>query len=141
MEPTKLSKKPWSKLAIDVCGPFPTGEQVVVLTDQYSCWPELLTGYYFFTTRILDWLLSVCATYRFPDQIKSDNTSYFVSTEFKDTLTCWGIEHNTVTEYWLQANRQVERFNQFLKKHILTAQAEGRDWRANHAAPLPQYSS
>jgi hypothetical protein len=47
MEPTKLPKKPWSKLAIDVCGPFPTGEQVVVLTDYYSCWPELSTSYYF----------------------------------------------------------------------------------------------
>lgn len=31
--PTNLPKEPWTYLAIDVCGPFPTGESVVVLTD------------------------------------------------------------------------------------------------------------
>ena len=34
--PTELPEKPWIHLAIDVCGPFPTGESVVVLTDYYS---------------------------------------------------------------------------------------------------------
>ncbi|CAB4037162.1 Retrovirus-related Pol poly [Paramuricea clavata] len=126
---TKLPKKLWSKLAIDVCGPFTTGEQVVVLTDYYSRWPEVKILKSVTSKNILDWLLSVFATHGFPDKIKSDNASYFVSTEFKDTLTSWGIEHKTVTEYWPQANGQVERFNQVLEKHILTAQAEGKEWK------------
>ncbi|CAB4006724.1 Transposon Tf2-9 poly [Paramuricea clavata] len=95
MEPTKLPKKPWSKLAIDVCGPFPTGEQVVVLTDYYSRWPEVKILKSVTSKHIPDWLLSVFATHGFPDEIKCDNASYFVSTEFKDTLTSWGIEHKT----------------------------------------------
>jgi hypothetical protein len=139
MEPTKLPKKPWSKLAIDVCGPFPTGEQVVVLTDYYSRWPEVKILKSVTSKNILDWLLSVFATHGFPDEIKSDNASYFVSTEFKDTLTSWGIEHKTVTEYWPQANGQVERFNQVLEKHILTAQAEGKAWKPTIPIMLLHY--
>ena len=36
VNPTTLPQQPWSKLAIDVCGPFPTGKQVVVLTDLFT---------------------------------------------------------------------------------------------------------
>ena len=39
--PNELPKEPWTHLAIDVCGPFPTGEYVVVLTDYYSRWSEV----------------------------------------------------------------------------------------------------
>lgn len=31
--PTNLPKEPWIHPTIDVCGPFPTGQSVVVLTD------------------------------------------------------------------------------------------------------------
>ena len=88
---------------------------------------------------ILNWLLSVFATHGFPAEIKSDNASYFVSAEFKDTLASWGIEHTTVTEYWPQANGQVERFNQVLEKHILTAQAERKDWKLTIPIMLLNY--
>ncbi|CAB4026142.1 Transposon Tf2-9 poly [Paramuricea clavata] len=114
-------------------------EQVVVLTDYYSRWPEVKILKSVTSKNILDWLLSVFATHGFPDEIKSDNASYFVSTEFKDTLTSWGIEHKTVTEYWPQANGQVERFNQVLEKHILTAQAEGKEWKPTIPIMLLHY--
>ncbi len=139
MKPTQLPEKPWLKLAIDVCGPFPTGEQVVVLTDYYSRWPEVKILKSVTSKSILDWLLSVFATHGFPNEIKSDNASYFVSAEFKDTLSSWGIEHRTVTEYWPQANGQVERFNQVLEKHVLTARAEGKDWKSTIPIMLLHY--
>ena len=139
VKPTSLPKEPWSKLAIDVCGPFPTGEQVVVLTDYYSRWPEIKILQSVTSRNILNWLLSVFATHGFPAEIKSDNASYFVSAEFKDTLASWGIEHTTVTEYWPQANGQVDRFNQVLEKHILTAQAERKDWKLTIPIMLLNY--
>ena len=49
------------------------------------------------------------------------------------------IQHKTVTEYWPQANGQVERFNQVLEKHILTAQAEGKDWKLTIPIMLLNY--
>ena len=139
VQPTTLPKQPWSKLAIDVCGPFPTGEQVVVLTDYYSRWPETKILQSVTSKNILNWLLSVFATHGFPDEIKSDNASYFVSAKFKDTQASWGIQHKTVTEYWPQANGQVERFNQVLEKHILTAQAERKDWKLTIPIMLLNY--
>ena len=139
VKPTSLPKEPWSKLTIDVCGPFPTGEQVVVLTDYYSRWPEIKILQSVTSRNILNWLLSVFATHGFPAEIKSGNASYFVSAEFKDTLASWGIEHTTVTEYWPQANGQVERFNQVLEKHILTAQAERKDWKLTIPIMLLNY--
>ena len=139
VEPTTLPKQPWSKLAIDVRGPFPTSEQVALLTDYYSRWPETKILQSVTSKNILNWLLSLFATHGFHDEIKSDDASYFVSTEFKDTLVSWGIQHKTVTEYWPQANGQVERFNQVLEKHILTAQAEGKDWKLAISIMLLNY--
>ena len=139
VKPTSLPKEPWSKLAIDVCGPFPTGEQIVVLTDYYSRWPEIKILPSVTSRNILIRLFSVFATHGFHAEIKSDNASYFVSAEFKDTLTSWGIEHTTVTEYWPQANEKVKRFNQVLEKRILTAQAERKDWKLTIPIMLLNY--
>ena len=68
----------WTELAIDVCGPFPTGEYVVSLTDYYSRWPEATILRTVTSAKILEWLNNVFATYVYPKQIKSDNASYFI---------------------------------------------------------------
>ena len=47
--------------------------------------------FYNLTKSILNWLLSIFATHGFSDEVKSNNASYFVSAEFKDTLASWGI--------------------------------------------------
>ncbi|CAB4035987.1 Transposon Tf2-6 poly, partial [Paramuricea clavata] len=117
MRPTELPKEPWTELAIDICGPFPTGEYIVVLTDYYSRWPEAKTLKTVTPATILKWLNSIFAQHGYPTVLKSDNASYFTSTQFKTTLQSWGVQHKTVTEYWPQANGQVERFNEVIKKH------------------------
>ena len=38
---TDLVKRPWDTVEADVCGPFPNGEYVFVVTDQYSRYPKL----------------------------------------------------------------------------------------------------
>ena len=81
----------------------------VEATDYYSRWPETKILQSVTSKNILNWLLSVFASHGFPDEIKSDNASYFVSPEFKDTLASWGIQHKTVTEYWPFANEQGSR--------------------------------
>lgn len=85
-----VPEKPWIHLAINVCGPLPTGESVVVLTDYYSRWPErqILKS----IANILAWLDEVFATHGYPYKIKSDNASYFTSHEFHSTLKSWGAE-------------------------------------------------
>ena len=124
-----------------MCGPFPTRESVVVLTDYYSRWPEVKILKSVTSANILAWLDEVFVTRGYPYQIKSDNASYFTSHEFRSTLRSWGVELKTVTEYWPQANGQVERFNQSLLKHILTANATNKDWRKTLPTTLRNYRS
>ena len=139
VQPTKLPDEPWNELAIDVCGPFPTGEYVVSLTDYYSRWPEATILRTVSSAKILEWLDNVFATHGYPKQIESDNASYFTSQEFKQTLTSWGIQLHFVTPYWPQANGQVERFNQVILKHVLTSNTIGRDWRKSLPVMLRNY--
>ena len=124
-----------------MCGPFPTGESVVTLTDYYSRWPEVKILKPVTSANILAWLDEVFATHGYPYQIKSDNASYFTSHEFRSTLKSWGVALKIVTEYWPQANGQVERFNQSLLKHILTANATNKDWRKTLSTMLRNYRS
>ena len=139
MQPTDLTEERLTHLAINVCGPFPTGESVVALTDYYSQWPKAKILTSVTSATILRWLDSVFAVHGYPQQIKSDNVPYFTSRELRDTLNSWGIEPKTVTEYWPQANGQVERFNDVLKKHVQTSRAEGKDWRQTMSTMLRNY--
>ena len=139
VQPTKLPDEPWVEIAIDVCGPFPTGEYVVSLTDYYSRWPEATILRTVTSANILEWLDNVFATHGYPRHIKTDNATYFTSQEFKQTLTSWGIQLHFVTPYWPQANGQIERFNQVILKHVLTSNTIGRDWRKSLPTMLRNY--
>ena len=56
VKPTELPCERWSSLAIDVCGPFPSGEYVVTLIDYYSRWPEAKIMKSVTSRPILAWL-------------------------------------------------------------------------------------
>jgi hypothetical protein len=38
---TTMSERPWQDLALDLLGPVPTGEHLIVLVDYYSRWIEV----------------------------------------------------------------------------------------------------
>ncbi|XP_028397227.1 uncharacterized protein K02A2.6-like [Dendronephthya gigantea] len=139
VKPTELPSERWSSLAIDVCGPFPSGEYVVTLIDYYSRWPEAKVMKSITSRNILAWLDDVFATHGYPKQIKSDNASYFISCEFYTTLKSWGATVKYVTEYWPQANGLIERFNRVFLKHVQTALVEGKDWKATLPTLLRNY--
>ena len=120
---------PVNTVALDICGPFPTGEYALVLIYYHSRWAEVEITITTTSARILKWLDSVLATHGYPVILQTDNAKYFTSAEFRNTLKTWGIKPRTVTEYWLQANGLVERFNKILLKFIHTSLAEGGKWK------------
>ena len=136
--PTQLTKKPWIHLAIDVCGPFPTRESVVVLTDYYSRWPEVQILKSVTSANILAWLDEVLYMVT---QIKSDNASYFTSHDFHSTLKSWGVELKTVTEYWPQAKRPSGTFHSIPLKTHLHCYCDKKDWRKTLPTMLRNYRS
>jgi hypothetical protein len=39
---TKLPSRSWTTVEVDFCGPFPNGKYALVVTDQYSRFPEVV---------------------------------------------------------------------------------------------------
>ena len=120
---------PWQDVALDLMGPLPTGESLLVVVDYYSRFYEV--GILRSTTvdKVIDFLGPVFTRYGYPFSVKSDNGPQFVSQVFKDFLVEHGIEHRTSPPLWPQANGEVERQNRTLLKALKVAQVEGKRWQ------------
>ena len=124
----ELPSGPWQDLNLDLCGPFPGGESLLVLVDKYSKWVEVETMCSTTTRDITLRLEKVFAGHGFPLTLTTDNARNLTSAEFEDFCKVRGIRHLTVTPLWPQANGLVERQNRTLLKAIRTAVVERRNW-------------
>ena len=70
---TELPKRPWETVEIDFCGPFPSYEYALVVTDQYSRYPEVefVRSTSLQPTRRK--LKKIFATYGVPKKVQTDN--------------------------------------------------------------------
>ena len=107
----ELLPAPWHTLHLDHCGPFPTGEYILVIIDAYTRYPEItiVKSTSAFTT--INHLSRIFATHGLPSRVKTDNGPPFNS---KDLM---------------QKPAEAENFNKVLEKTIRTAQIEGKDWK------------
>lgn len=131
-EPLKMSTmptEPWNVVYADLCGPFPTGESLLVLVDGCSRWPEVEIMVSTTTSALINRLEKIFALHGIPEKLTTDNGPQFTSEELKEFLVTNGIKHRRVTPYWPQANAEVERFNRSLEKSVCAAHAEGRPWK------------
>ncbi|XP_064635764.1 uncharacterized protein K02A2.6-like [Lineus longissimus] len=137
---TALPDGPWFDLAVDlleVCN----GEHLLVTTDYYSRWPEVVllkktdTGH---VTRVMD---AMFQTDGLPFSVRSDNGPPFNAAGFDAFLEYLGIEHKTSVPYWPQSNGNVERFNETLLKCIRIAKLEKKDWKKEVENFLFQYKN
>uniref|UniRef100_A0A3P9MCB8 Gypsy retrotransposon integrase-like protein 1 n=1 Tax=Oryzias latipes TaxID=8090 RepID=A0A3P9MCB8_ORYLA len=138
---TELPAKPWQMLAMDMCGPFPSGHYLLVVTDYYSRWVSADILQNPTSMNITNCMKHLFATHGLPESIVTDNGTPFISKEFKLYLQENGISHRRITPYWPQANGEVERQNKTLCKAIRAAHAEGKDWRAELDVFLLAYRS
>lgn len=104
---TPLPDGPWQELGIDLCGPFPTGENLLVVTDYYTRWMEVAVIKSTTTTTVINNLEPLFARFGLPVTVVTDNGPQFRGAEFSDYMTTHGIQHRRVTPYWPQANGQV----------------------------------
>ena len=73
LQPTEMPG-PWLDLAIDLCGPVPTGESVIVLVDYYSRWVEATVTKSTTSETIITWLRHVFSVHGIPASIKTKLT-------------------------------------------------------------------
>jgi transposase InsO family protein len=106
-----MPSQPWQTLHADLCGPFPSGESLLVMVDTCSRWPEVHVMKSTRSTAIIKCMKTTFATHGIPHEIVTDNGPQFTSAEVSTYLSNCGIVHRKVTPFWPQANSEVERFN------------------------------
>ena len=129
MARTPLPDGPWQDLAIDLCGPFPTGESLLCVVDYYSRWIEVKAMKKTTASSVINVLKVIFATHGIPNTITSDNGPQFIAQEYRSFLKENGIKARHVTPEWPQANGEVERQNRTILKFIRAIKASGKRWQ------------
>ena len=119
-EPLKVSptlRGPWLQVSADFCGPFPTGEMVLVVLDVYSKYleVEIVSN---FAKNTIPALKHIFATHRTPEVLKTDNGPPFQGHSFQSIPKETAFTHGKITPLWPEA-LEVAR----------TAHCQGKDWR------------
>jgi len=131
-DPLKMSSlppEPWHTVHIDFCGPFPSGEYLLVVIDAYSRFPEVDVVHSTKATSTISKLERIFATHGIPRVIKSDNGPPFTSHEFHLYVTEIGVKHQKITPHWPQANSEAENFMKPLTKALRAAYTEKKNWK------------
>ena len=129
LKPTTLPKAAWLLIGMDFVGPFPTGENLLVLVDYYSRYPEVEIMKHITAAALEPRLRRIFACYEVPQEIVTDNAKPFRSSRFSNLMREFGIKHRRITPRYPRANGEAERLNCSINKVVKTAIAESRDWR------------
>ena len=129
MQRTEPPTGPWQDIAVDLMGPMPSGESLLVAVDYYSRYHEVVIMPSTTAQKIIVALTEIFARFGFPHSLKADNGPQFASEEFQRYLRDNGIEHRKSPPLWPQANGEVERQNKTLLKALKVAEAERKKWQ------------
>ena len=138
---TALPTGPWRDLAIDLLGPLPTGESILVVVDYYSRYYEIDIMRSTVASKVISSLEEIFARHGLPESLTSDNGPQFVATEFTEYMEQQGIRHHRVTAKWPQANGEVELQNSLLLKRLQLAHAEKKNSKKELNVYLAAYRS
>lgn len=129
MQRSRPPEGPWEDIAVDLMGPLPSGESLLVCVDYYSRYFEVDILRATTSDKVSTALQHHFDRYGVPYSMKTDNGRQFVSHEFESFLSNRGITHITSPALWPQANGEVERQNRSLLKALKIAHVEGKPWR------------
>ena len=116
LQMSDLPTGPWKKISVDFAGPFQNKDMALVCWDQYSRYPvvEFVTSTS--AEAVIPQLTRVFTTYGVPEEVKTDNGPPFNGSKFAKYAQEQGFRHRKVTPGWAEANGDVERFMQTVKK-------------------------
>ncbi len=104
------------EVSADLCGPFPTGEYILVVLDAYSRHPEIEIVKTINTATITFALERIFATHGILEEIKTDNGAPFQGKEFAEFS-----KEKGVTPLWPEASGQVQNIVKNIGKVVKTA--------------------
>ena len=135
IQSSNLPSKPWTELSMDFLGPFPSGELLLVVIDDYSRFPEVEIVSSTTSACILSKLENIFARHGYPEILKSDNGPPMNSSDFASYAAACGFKHRKITPHHPEANGEAERFMRTLNKTIRAATTE----RVNIKTRLPTF--
>ena len=133
-QPVKTTQLPetMARYALDLLGPLPTGEHLLLLVDYLSRWVEVDVIYSTTSEASIKCLDKQFSRYGVLRTLRTDNKANLVSAEMDEYLTELGIRHRVTTPLWPRANGEVERQNRSLLKAMKAAQAKKKYRRSFH---------
>ena len=125
--PTPASPSPWHRVFIDLYGPLPSHDHLLVIVDQYSRYPIVHRLRSITSAAVIKALRSTFCMFGAPAEVMTDNGTQFSSAAFATFLQSFAVTHRTSTPLWPQANGEVERMNRTMAKALRIAQLTGCD--------------
>ena len=114
MIPHETPNRPWAKIGTDL---FEKDNQHYLCTvDYYSKWMEMDKLENLSSRATIETLKQHFARYGKPDEVISDNGPQFGSGEFASFANNYEFTHTTTSPHYAQANGQIERTIQTVKK-------------------------
>ncbi len=86
VKPTSLSSQPWEEVAVDLMGPLPSGEHLLVLVDYYTRWMEVDVIRSTSSKTIIHCLDAQFARHGLSRRLRTDNGSNLVPKEVEEYL-------------------------------------------------------
>ena len=91
---TILPSGPWMEVAVNLTGPFPSGEYILVITDEYSRFPEVDVISSTSAKTVIPYLDMIFSCHGIPDVVKTDNGLPFNGNEFQTFSKDFGFQHH-----------------------------------------------
>lgn len=126
----RFPEGPWQYLAIDLMGPLPNQEQILVVIDYYSRYQDIQFLRSTTSAVIVNHLSDLFSRLGIPRTIRADNGKQFTSREFKNFCEENGIRLIHTPPYWPQANGEVENMNKSVLKRLQICQNNNQDYKA-----------
>lgn len=123
-------RAPWSRLPIDLVGPF-QGQNLLIVVDAYSKWLEVILMASTASEAIMRALWKIFATHGLPDLVVFNNGPQFTSAPFEVFLAGQGIRHALTAPLHPSSNGLAERMVRSAKE-VLGKMGTG-DWHAKIA--------
>lgn len=137
----ELPSEPWVDTAIDLMGPLPSNDYILVIVDYYSRYKEIKVCRTITSSEIINQLTDVFSRLGNPLSITADNGRQFTSDEFKQFCLERNIKLYNTIPYWPQQNGEVERQNRDILKRLKISQSEKKNWKEALREYMVMYNS
>ncbi|CAH2089953.1 unnamed protein product [Euphydryas editha] len=137
----ELPTQSWIDIALDLLGPLPSGDYLLVVIDYFSRYKEIKSCRDVSSKEMIRLLKDIFSRLGHPVSITSDNGKQFISAEFKAYCQENDIKLFNSIPYWPQQNGEVERQNRDIIKRLKICQVERKNWKEALTEYLTMYNS